>query len=69
MDLKRLGKKIKLARVERDWTQEELARKMGGLQKTISLYETGQAVPTLEALVKIAKVLKKPSAHFLDELA
>lgn len=67
MDVKRLRKKIKLARVERDLTQVELARKIDGLQKTISLYETGQAVPTLEALLKIAKVLKKPPAHFLDE--
>ena len=66
MDVKRLGKKIKLARVERDLTQVELARKIDGLQKTISLYESGQAVPTLEALIKIAKVLKKPPAHFLE---
>ena len=67
MDVKRLGKKIKLARVERDLTQVQLARKIDGLQKAISLYETGQAIPTLEALMKIARALKKPPAHFLEE--
>ncbi len=66
--MKRLGKKIKLARVEQDLTQVDLAKRINGLQKTISLYETGQAVPTLEALLKIAKVLKKSPAHFLEEV-
>lgn len=38
----------------------------GILQKSVSRYETGIALPTLETLEKIAKVLKKPFAYFLD---
>jgi transcriptional regulator with XRE-family HTH domain len=67
MDAKKLGKKIKLARVEHDMTQTQLASAIGSMQKSISKYETGMALPTLETLEKIARVLKKPFAYFLDE--
>lgn len=66
MDAKKLGKKIKLARVEADMTQEHLAKATGILQKSISRYETGLALPTLETLEKIANALKKPFGYFLD---
>lgn len=66
MDAKKLGKKIKLARVEADMTQADLAEATGILQKSISRYETGQALPTLETLERIVQVLKKPFGYFLD---
>ena len=66
MDAKKLGKKIKLARVEMDMTQSDLAQSTNIMQKSISRYETGQSLPTLETLEKIAKVLKKPFSYFLD---
>lgn len=67
MDTKKLGKKIKLARVEHDMTQGNLAEAIGTLQKSISRYETGATIPTIETLGKIAKALKKPFGYFLDE--
>lgn len=67
MDKKSLGKKIKLARVELDLTQTQLAKKIGAKQKSISRYETGASSPSIETLVKIAKVLKKPAGYFLEE--
>jgi len=66
MDAKKLGKKIKLARVELDLTQMDLAEKINAKQKSISRYENGISLPSLETLVKIAKVLQKSAAHFLD---
>ncbi len=69
MDAKKLGKRIRVARVEADFTQTELARKMDAKQKSISRYETGDSVPSVETLVKLAKVLKKLTTYFLDELA
>lgn len=66
MDSKKLGKKIKLARVELDLTQQQLAQKVKTLQKSISRYETGLSTPSLETLVKIAKTLEKPVGYFLD---
>lgn len=67
MDNKKLGKKIKLARVELDLTQTQLAKKINAKQKSISRYETGTSLPSIGTLVKIAKVLKKPAGYFLDE--
>jgi len=67
MDTKKLGKKIRLARVEADLTQTQLAQKIKAKQKSISRYETGASLPTLETLVKIAETLKKPAGYFLDE--
>lgn len=69
MDPKALGKKIKLARVEADLTQVQLAEKVKTLQKSISRYESGKSVPSLEALVKIAKALNKNASYFLDEIS
>lgn len=66
MDAKKLGKKIKLARVELDMTQAELAKATEIMQKSISRYENGLSLPSLETLEKIAKKLKKPFGYFLD---
>jgi len=66
MDAKKLGKKIKLARVEAELTQGELADKIGAKQKSISRYENGLALPSLDSLEKIAKALKKKCGYFLD---
>ena len=67
MDAKKLGKKIKLARIELDLNQTELAEKINAKQKSISRYETGVSMPSIATLVKIAKVLKRPAGYFLDE--
>jgi transcriptional regulator with XRE-family HTH domain len=67
MDAKKLGKKIKLARIELDMTQEDLAEAIQAKQKSISRYETGISMPSLETLDKIAKTLKKPFSYFFDE--
>jgi transcriptional regulator with XRE-family HTH domain len=67
MDAKKLGKKIKMARVELDLNQTDLADKIGAKQKSISRYETGASLPSLETLSKMAKALKRPASYFLDE--
>ena len=67
MNPRKLGKKIKLARVELDLTQTQLAEKISGKQKSISGYETGATLPSIRTLIKIAKVFKKPAGYFLDD--
>jgi len=67
MDAKKLGKKIKIARIELDMNQTDLADKIKAKQKSISRYETGLSMPSIETLVKIAKVLKKQTGYFLDD--
>ena len=66
MDTKKLGKKIKIARVELDLNQSELAEKIGAKQKSISRYENGLSMPSIETLMKISRVLKKRAGYFLE---
>ena len=67
IEVRKPGKNIKLARIELDLTQTQLAEKINVKQKSISRYETGASLPSIRTLVKIAKVLKKPAGYFLDE--
>lgn len=67
MDAKKLGKKIKLARVELDLNQTALAQRIGAKQKSISNYETGASFPSIVTLSKMAKALNKTASYFLDE--
>lgn len=56
--------KLKAARVKKDLTQEELAKKVGVTRQTIGLIETGKYNPTINLCIDICKVLGKT----LDEL-
>jgi len=51
-----LGEKIKLLRKEKDWSQGELAEKIGSDARQISRYENDKITPSVEAIVKIAQV-------------
>ncbi len=66
MDAKKLGKKIKIARIELDMNQTQLAAKIKAKQKSISRYENGLSMPSIETLVRISKILKKPAGYFLE---
>jgi transcriptional regulator with XRE-family HTH domain len=67
MDPKKIGKKIKLARVEHDMTQDQLAEAVQSDQKTISGYETGKTMPSIDSLERFVRLFKKPFRYFLDE--
>lgn len=66
MDKKKLGKRIKLARIEKDLSQDQLAELIKAKQKSVSRYETGLALPSLDTLEKISQILHKPFSYFLD---
>lgn len=51
--------KLKLARVEHDLTQAELAAKVGVTRQTIGLIENGGYNPTLHLCIRVAKALGK----------
>ena len=57
-------KKLKLARVERDLSQEDLANLVGVTRQTIGLIEAGNYNPTLRLCVAICRALGKT----LDDL-
>ena len=58
------NKKLKLARVEKELSQAELAEKVGVTRQTIGLIEAGGYKPTLNLCIAICKALDKT----LDQL-
>ena len=53
------NKKLKLARVEKDMSQEDLANIVGVTRQTIGLLETGNYNPTLKLCIAICNALDK----------
>jgi transcriptional regulator with XRE-family HTH domain len=55
---KRLGKRIKELRKEREMTQEDLAFKVAVDRSYMGFVERGEKNPTLDKLIKISQSLK-----------
>lgn len=53
------NKKIKIARLECDMSQEDLANIVGVTRQTIGLIESGNYNPTLKLCIAICKALNK----------
>jgi len=53
------NKKIKIARIECDFSQEQLAETVGVTRQTIGLIESGNYNPTLNLCIEICKALNK----------
>ncbi|UKS25683.1 helix-turn-helix transcriptional regulator [Paenibacillus sp. HWE-109] len=53
------NKKMKIARIESDVSQEQLAEIVGVTRQTINLIETGNYNPSLKLCMAICKALNK----------
>lgn len=53
------NKKLKIARIECDMSQENLANRVGVTRQTIGLIESGNYNPTLKLCIEICKALNK----------
>lgn len=62
-----IGHKIKLARVEKQITQTDLANALGISKAHLSNIETGKTIVTLENLYKISKALNCNITALLEE--
>ncbi len=58
------NKKMKIARIECDLSQEQLAEKTGVTRQTIGMIEAGKFNPSLNLCISICRALNKT----LDEL-
>lgn len=58
------NKKMKIARMEKDMNQQQLAEAVGVTRQTIGMIESGNYNPTLNLCIAICRVLGKT----LDEL-
>lgn len=61
-----LGKKIQFLRNKKDWSQKELADKLGIAPGTIQQYEADKREPKLEMINKIAKVFNVQVSILVD---
>lgn len=54
------GEKIKKTRIQKEFTQKQLAEKCGMYESQIRKYESGKINPKIETLQKIANALQVP---------
>jgi len=62
-----IGKKLQRAREDSGLSQEELARKLGCTQASLSNYELGKRRLYLADLQRIGQILGKPVTYFLED--
>lgn len=63
----RLGRNLAIQRRTRNWTQAQVAERVGVDTETISRFERGAALPSLLTLDKLARVLRVSLADLLTE--
>lgn len=63
--LKDLGERIKAAREEAAKSQLQVGVAIGVSDKTISGYESGRIAPSIDNLVALAELFKRPIGYFL----
>jgi transcriptional regulator with XRE-family HTH domain len=68
MDFKKLfTERLKKARIDKGFTQEQLGEKTGINQKVISRYEQGLSLPVIDNLQKIVAALEISADYLLQE--
>lgn len=60
--------RFKELRIKRNITQVDLAKKINVKQETISAYESGKALPSADALIKIADYLNTSTDYLLGRI-
>lgn len=60
-----IGEKIKIARKNKGWTQQELGKKLGISKVSICGYEKGTRIPTMENFIQLLDVLEVSADYLL----
>lgn len=62
-----ISKNIKRLRMNRDWTQEQLAEKVGVTRSTVTQWETGWSKPRMGAVEKLAAVFGVSTSDMVND--
>ena len=60
-----LGERIEELRLASGWSQVELAKRLGVVKQTVSNWENDNIQPSIEMLVRIAKVFRVSTDYLL----
>lgn len=67
MELKQIGKRIREKRIEKSWSQEELAERLNLSSIYIGMIERGEKTPKLETFIRIVNCLDiSPNEILMD---
>lgn len=58
--------RLRVLRAEREWSQAEVADRLGIARQTVNALETGKYAPSLPLAFKIAKLFEHPVDHIFD---
>lgn len=58
--------RLKVLRAENDWSQAELADRIGVARQTIVALEAGKYAPSLPLAFKLSKLFNKPVEEIFD---
>jgi len=58
--------RLKVLRAEADWSQAQLADRLGIARQTVVALEAGKYLPSLGLAFKIAKLFEKPVEEIFD---
>jgi putative transcriptional regulator len=62
-----MNNRLKVLRAERNWSQADLAERLGVSRQTVNALETGRYDPSLPLAFRIARVFEQPiEAIFID---
>ena len=63
---KQLGRNLRLLRLSKDWTQEELAERLGVSVNFLSFMERGLKAPSFDNLERMAKIFRISVAKLFE---
>ncbi|HZH29920.1 MAG TPA: helix-turn-helix transcriptional regulator [Pyrinomonadaceae bacterium] len=58
--------RLKVLRAEQNWTQEDLAGRVGASRQTINSIETGKYDPSLPLAFKLARLFGRPIEEIFE---